>query len=228
MNMPANCLEQYPPRSRLIQRICPAPKRFLQKLVLEHKLTTGLDAGFGSGSPLVPLRRVGLRVTGLDASAEALKRAEATGILDECILGDFLSHDFGDRKFDVVVLSHVIEHFPRDVGLDVLRKAESLASRILYIETPHGFLEQLMKDGNPYQRHLSGWFPHDFQSRGFTVFGSGSKILTGSNGQPRLFPKLFVRLLQRSLQWYFFRRPNRAATIAAIRFTERDGTPRQI
>lgn len=30
----------------------------------------------------------------------------------EFILGDFMNHDFGERKFDAIIASHVLEHFP--------------------------------------------------------------------------------------------------------------------
>jgi len=195
--------------------------------VLRNELRTGLDVGCGGGSPLTSLRAFGFRATGLDTSQDSIEAARRQGFFDDYILGGFLEHSF-ESTYDVVVLSHVIEHFPRDAGIAALQKAESLARRVLYIETPNGFLEQEPKDGNPHQRHLSGWFPHDFESRGFTVFGSGMKGLTGPGGRPTIFPAAITRALHRSMQWYCFRRPATAATIAAIRFIDANGTPRNL
>jgi hypothetical protein len=146
---------------------------------------------------------------------------------DEYVLADFRKFAV-DRKFDVVVLSHVIEHFERDEGLEVLRKVESMASRVVYVETPNGFLEQTDFDGNIFQRHLSGWFAHDFQARGYTVFGAGPKWLRGPMGQSRFLPESVARAISRLSQWYFFRRPQSASTISAIKFIDQLGNVRSL
>jgi nucleoside-diphosphate-sugar epimerase len=117
-------------------------------------------------------RGPGFTSTGIDIDATSIEQPKAKGIHDVFIFGDFMTTDL-QRTFDVVALSHVIEHFDRDTGLRVLQRLEQLSSCLIYVETPNGFPEQTDCDGNPYQRHLSGWFPHDFESRGCTVFGSG-------------------------------------------------------
>ena len=53
-------------------------------------------------------------------------------------------------------------------------------------ETPNGFIEQGAEFGNEYQRHLSGWFPHDFEGYGYTVYGTtGTKYLRGYMAGPK-------------------------------------------
>ena len=210
-----------------VQVLCPAPKRLLQQLVLREKLTSGLDVGCGPGSLLTALRGPNFFSVGIDVHLPTIEAAKRQALHDEYVTGDFLKYSFS-RRFDVVVLSHVIEHFPRDIAMDVLRKAESLAARIVYVETPHGFLEQVPEDGNEGQRHLSGWFPHDFESRGYTVFGAGAMGLTGPMGRAAIFPESVTRLMQRATQWYFFRRPAKAATIAAIRYVDETQNVRQL
>lgn len=196
-------------------------------LIRHLGLRTGLDIGCGEGSPLTSLRGPGFTSTGIDIDAKSIEHAKIKGIHDDYILGDFMTMDL-KRNFDVVVLSHVIEHFDRDTGKRVLQRLEQLSSHLIYVETPNGFLEQTDYDGNPYQRHLSGWFPHDLESRAYTVFGSGPKWLMVPMGQSRRLPQFLRRALTRGLQWYYFRRPKRAGVIAGIRYRDEQGNLRTV
>ena len=217
----------YDSRSNVVQYLCPAPKRHLQKSILRHGLKTGLDIGCGEGSPLTSLRSSHFISTGIDIDAKSIEHARLRGLHDEYILGDFMTMEL-ERGFDVVVLSHVIEHFDRDTGWRVLQKIEGISRHLIYVETPNGFLEQTGYDGNPFMRHLSGWFPHDFQSRGYTVYGSGPKWLCVPMGNKRLMPSSLRQLISRLLQWHYFRRPAKAGTIAALRFVDRAGNLRTV
>lgn len=217
----------YPSRSRWIQSLCPAPKRHLQYLITTYGLKSGIDIGCGGGSPLTSLRNTGFVSTGIDISPECIKNSRQQNTHDEYICGDFRTFQF-EKQYDVVVISHVLEHFTRDEGMDVIRRIESMAKRLIYIETPHSFLEQTDFDGNLFQRHLSGWFPHDFQNRGYTVFGSGPRGLTGPMGKSLFFSDTIIKLIGRCFQWYFFRRPDKAKTISAIRYIDESGNVRQL
>jgi hypothetical protein len=217
----------YPARSALIQFLCPAPKRHLQTLILQHGLRTGLDIGCGEGSPLTSLRGTEFKSTGIDIDAKSIEQARAKDLHDEYILGDFMTMKL-ERAFDVVVLSHVIEHFDRGTGWRVLQRIEQISRHLVYVETPNGFLEQTDYDGNPFMRHLSGWFAHDFQSRGYTVYGSGPIWLCAPMGSKRVLPSSLRHLISRLLQWYYFRRPSKAGTIAGLRFVDRAGNLRTV
>jgi SAM-dependent methyltransferase len=223
--MKSSLASPYPARSAFIQFFCPAPKRYLQSLVLKYGLKTGLDIGCGGGSPLTSLRGPGFTSTGIDIDAKSIERARASGLHDSYVLGDFMTMDL-KTTFDVVVLSHVIEHFDRDTGLLVLQRLEQLSSHLIYVETPNGFLEQADFDGNPFQRHLSGWFPQDLSSRCYTVFGSGPKWLLVPMGQKHYIPDSIRRILSRGLQWYYYRRPSKAGVIAGIRYRDEAGNMR--
>ena len=220
-------VQAYSARPSWIQFVCPAPKRHLQSLILRLNLKTGLDIGCGEGSPLTSLRGPAFRSTGIDIDAKSIERAKCKRLHDDYILGDFRTIDF-KQAFDVVVLSHVIEHFDRDAGWQVLQRLEQLSRCLIYVETPNGFLEQTSYDDNPFQRHLSGWFPHDLQARGYTVYGSSPKWLTiPLQERGRLIPEVMRRTLARGLQWYYFKRPIRAGIIAGIRFRDAAGNLRR-
>ena len=71
------------------------------------------------------------------------------------------------------------------LGFELLEKCERLTCKYIMVITPNGFLEQGPEFGNEFQRHLSGWFAHDFESIAYTVHGSCTKILRGYAFRPR-------------------------------------------
>jgi len=209
-------------RRRWVQRLCPSPRRYLQDLAAGMGLETGIDLGCGETSVLAPLRATGFRSVGIDLSLRMARSSRARGVHDRVVVGSLGCLADGAR-WDVVVLSHVIEHVDREDGLGLLRWAERAARHLVYVETPHGFLPQPAAPGNPYQRHLSGWFPWDFQGRGYRVFGMGVRGLRGIGGGARLLPETLTRWVERAAQRLVYRRPSLAGTIAAIRLVDRNG-----
>jgi hypothetical protein len=176
----------------------PALDDFLDEIIGAGDVGLALDIGCGIASPLTRFRP-SLRTVGLDAHTVAAAQAAnahdhyiAANIIDMPVdrVQDELEARFGRRTADLVTLFGVIEHLPRRAGADLLDRIERLGSRWIVIDTPNGFVPQGPEYGNPYQRHLSGWFPHDFQARGYTVRGScGTRWLRGYMGEPRVrFP----------------------------------------
>lgn len=206
----------------LKQMLCPAPRRYAQELIIKHGLKTGLDIGCGEFSILTELRKSGFKSTGMDASPEMLESAREKHLHDNYMAGQFLTANVGDQ-YDVVVMSHVIEHFSKEDGERVLEKAEKISARMVYIETPYGYLEQGDVAGNPFQRHLSGWLPVEFGARGYTVFGAGIRGMRGGEGKSLLFAEFITRFIERSTQHLVFRRPSIAGTISAIRLLDENG-----
>lgn len=68
-----------------------------------------LDVGCGAGFFLDEARKKGWKVLGIDTSYKAVQYARNTLKLD-VIRDDFIKHKFTYRKFDVIILSHLIEH----------------------------------------------------------------------------------------------------------------------
>ncbi len=215
------------PFSRIGQIVSPVPARLMQRLVIENDLRTGVDIGCGESSVLKPLRSERFRSIGLDAFPSTIESCRAKNTHDDYICADFLKQDINEQ-FDVVVLNHVIEHFDRDTGMEVIRRLEKMARRLIYIGTPTGFIEQMGYGGNPFQRHLSGWFPHDFESRGYNVFGCGPKLFRGVQGRPRYLPHKVVVFIERATRWYYFRRPAGTSQFCAIKYIDAEGNVRQI
>jgi hypothetical protein len=210
------------PLARIIQLLCPSPARYLQYLVRRHGLQTGLDIGCGETSVLSALRSPTFRSTGIDVSAAAVETSRRRNLHDEYVVGDVRELD-SQSGWEVIVLSQVVEHFTRDEGFRLLARLEDLAPRLLYVATPNGFREQPAICGNTAQRHLSGWFPHDFEGRGYSVFGMSLKGLRGVAGSSRVFPETITRTVERSTQWVSYRAPSIAGTIVAIRYVDEEG-----
>jgi len=174
----------------------PTVKDRLAKLVGKGECSTALDIGCGIASHL-SVFRPGLTTFGIDASLESLEVARHRGVHDHYLHADLMKlsaeqilaetrRQTGIEIFDLVTAFGVIEHFPKHSGWELLRKCEQLTSKYVVIDTPNGFLEQGPEYNNPYQRHLSGWFVHDFEGLGFTVSGDeGTKYLRGYMGEPR-------------------------------------------
>lgn len=77
---------------------------------------------------------------------------------------------FPEQSVDTVVLMDVIEHLPKEEGVELLRRTERIARKSVIIFTPLGFMPQCHPDGvdawglggASFQEHKSGWVPEDF------------------------------------------------------------------
>jgi hypothetical protein len=82
---------------------------------------------------------------------------------------------FEAGSVDVVILSDVIEHLPKEDGINLLeRTIKKLDPECLVVFTPLGFMPQHhgngtdawgFKGGGSFQEHKSGWTPNDFSQK---------------------------------------------------------------
>ena len=91
-----------------------------------------LDVGCGSGNHLLLLNRLGLNVTGVDASPYMIRRAKER-LGNRCILKTGMAEDlpFDDNEFDLVVLINTAEFL--DDPLPALKEAGRVASRKVFV-----------------------------------------------------------------------------------------------
>lgn len=182
--------------ARLDRRLgTPTTDDHLEALLGDADVSLALDIGCGITS-LLSRFRPRVKTVGLDAFT--IGAASELGAHDHYISADItdipvakvqeeLLRTFGRSKADLVTLFGVIEHFPKSVGFAMLDKIEQLSERYILIDTPNGFVPQGPEYGNPYQRHLSGWFSHDFEGHGYHVRGAlGTRYLRGYMGEPRV------------------------------------------
>ena len=71
-----------------------------------------LEAGCGRRWPF-DLRGINYHLTGIDINQDALRiRQDEKRDLHEAVLGDLRTADFGNRQFDIIYSSFVLEHVP--------------------------------------------------------------------------------------------------------------------
>jgi len=82
--------------------------------------------------------------------------------------------DFKSKKFDLVLLLDVVEHFEKEEGKEILRKAEGMAKNII-VSTPAKFIQNIGWEDYPTEKHQSLWSPDDF--KGYRVIEEENQII---------------------------------------------------
>jgi len=108
---------------------------------------------------------------------------------------EILQH-FPESSIDVIAIIDVIEHMPKETGMKVIELAKKVAKNNIVLFTPLGFLEQEHADGKDawgmnggeWQKHLSGWYPEDFQGSGWEYFVLEDFHLLDTHGMLRSEP----------------------------------------
>jgi 2-polyprenyl-3-methyl-5-hydroxy-6-metoxy-1,4-benzoquinol methylase len=94
-----------------------------------------LDLGCGNGAFLLRARSAGWKTVGIDFDSKAVHAAQTLGL--DVRLGGVESLDPAEERFNVITMSHVIEHVHDPVG--VLRACANLLEPdgVLWVETPN-------------------------------------------------------------------------------------------
>jgi cyclopropane fatty-acyl-phospholipid synthase-like methyltransferase len=128
---------------------------------------TVLDVGCGEGSILLRLGIKGVKITGLDIWEPYSRNAYARQY-EHFIVGDIRDEKIGERTFDIVLMTDVLEHIPKsDVFEYVLWKMELAARKKVIIMVPLGDVGNDSYDGNPYQYHKSVWEAGELEKLGY-------------------------------------------------------------
>jgi 2-polyprenyl-6-hydroxyphenyl methylase/3-demethylubiquinone-9 3-methyltransferase len=117
--------------------LVPARMAFIKQAVGSLKGKTVLDIGCGGGLLAEPLTRLGAKVTGLDASAEAIRAAKThakTGGLEIGYHTGTIESLPKNMRFDVVLASEILEHVA-DAGLFVREATKRVKPDGMFIAT---------------------------------------------------------------------------------------------
>ena len=190
---------------------------FTAQLVANGEIKTALDIGCGTSSHLSRFRPK-VETTGLDAHRDAIDRAKERGVHNHYIEADILQDNI-NAQFDLVTLYGLIEHLPKTDGFRLLDRIEKLSSKFILLETPNGFVPQGPEFGNEFQRHHSGWFIHEFEGRGYTVYGTtGTRHLRGYMAGPKYnFPGCLLCDELLTLLLRINRNPKHAFNLVAVK-----------
>lgn len=95
-----------------------------------------LEIGCGLGQAGGSLKALGARVLGVEPDAEQAAYARSRWGL-EVVQGRFEEVDLTGEKFDLILASHVIEHFPEPLAFLAKLRGLSLPHTRLFLETPN-------------------------------------------------------------------------------------------
>lgn len=136
-----------------------------------------LDLGCGPSSPIKYCKNIKHSV-GVEAFKPYLDESKKQQIHTEYVEKRIEEVDFPENSFDAVVMTEVLEHLPKELGKEILKKAEAWARKKIIVSTPNGYFPMGAVDENNFQRHLSGWTAPELKNIGFEAYGtSGAKFL---------------------------------------------------
>lgn len=157
-----------------------------------------IDVGCGRGivGALVRIYRHPKRLVGIDAFSPYLDFCRYHNFYDELYQYDLrnIPLPFKDKEFDVATCIEVIEHLPKNSGIQLLKELERIAKKVI-VTTPNGSLPQEALDNNLFQRHLSNWYVKDFIKQGFAVKGLGVKYLSFLLSKFNLFKMIYCNTI---------------------------------
>ncbi len=124
------------------------------------------------------------KITGIDVFQECVDWRNENGPN-----GTYLKMDARDLmklagNFDIVISHHVLEHFTKEESRKILEQIEEKAIKQVIIGTPIGFTDTeytVKLHKNESERHLCGWTPEEFESRGYTVYEIKNALLAVKN-----------------------------------------------
>jgi SAM-dependent methyltransferase len=217
--------------SRFIQKLLKTDRANISKIVNDD--WSVLDIGCGPNPPLLEYVRPASYV-GVDAYQGSINRLLVNQNFDslkdkKAICTTIETLDFESNQFDAVLLVDLIEHLPKQMGVEVLKNSKRWSSKAVYVSTPNGFLQQKPYDSNSYQEHLSGWTKEDFEDLGFQWIrgGGGPKFLRlgemspeqwnhADAGSIRFKPKKFWSIVANLLQCFSFWLPTYSYQLYAV------------
>jgi cyclopropane fatty-acyl-phospholipid synthase-like methyltransferase len=136
---------------------------------LEARLAPGarvLDLGCGAGVPVAAALARHHRVTGVDFSAEQIRRARANVPGAEFIESDVMELDLAARAFDAVVAFYAIFHLPREEHAELLRRVHRwLAPGGYLLATSSHFSEPAYTEDGFFgvRMYWSNWGRDDYE-----------------------------------------------------------------
>jgi|LakMenEpi03Aug12_release.lakeMendotaPanAssembly.Ray.scaffolds.fasta_scaffold09837_14 hypothetical protein len=197
--------------------------------VLQSELkdcTSILDLGCGPKSPVRNIDWTTKKV-GVEAFEPYAKTAEDNCTHDEIVRSLIQDLDIEENSYDAVILIDVIEHMPKDMGLQIIQLSKKWARKKVIISSPNGFIKQESLDGNELQQHLSGWPLTEMTKLDFRVRGmAGLKFLRREVQEEtmgddllvtiRFRPRFFWFLVSTFSQPFVYRKPKYAFSLLSV------------
>lgn len=116
-----------------------------------------LELGPGSGLALKFFIGAGFHTKAVEISENIAKLAKETSPESEIILGDFLSYDFGNEKFEGIFAKAFIHLFPKEDAIKVLNKVYNLLKNkglAYFATTVHEKSEEAYLEKSDYNQKI--------------------------------------------------------------------------
>lgn len=172
-----------------------------------HILDVGI--GYGFWGWVVKAWKAGkCQLTGVEINDHYISLQDKLNIYDEIIPMDIRTGltIFEDDSFDLIMMSHVIEHIEKDTAFKVIEQLKRICRGRLIILCPEGnAIVYKGRKGRKFEHdyHLSMWRASDFEKLGFNI-----KQFRFSHRAGRVV-SWFERI------WYFLKRKDRGGVLAA-------------
>ncbi|NOQ14557.1 MAG: methyltransferase domain-containing protein [Methyloprofundus sp.] len=138
-----------------------------------------LDVGCSQGILPILLGREGKKVTGLDISQKAINHANEILVNEEedvkenvdFLRANFMLQDFGDDKFDTIIIAEVLEHLVNPI--DFIEKSKSLLTEkgSLIITIPFGINDYIDHKHTYYLTEMYQMLHGDFTVADISILG---------------------------------------------------------
>jgi SAM-dependent methyltransferase len=172
-----------------------------------HILDVGI--GYGFWGWVVKAWKAGkCQLTGVEINDHYISRQDKLNIYDEIVPMDIRTGltIFEDNSFDLIMMSHVIEHIEKNTAFKVIEQLKRICRGRLIILCPEGnAIVYKGRKGNKFEHdyHLSMWRASDFEKLGFNI-----KQLRFSHSAGRMV-SWFERI------WFWLKRLDRGGVLAA-------------
>jgi len=181
-----------------------------------------LELGCGDHSPILYIG-YGRKTDAVDIFQPYVDKHNKAGDYHMCWQADILEMDLPGglhKGYDAVVMFDVLEHLPRGKveQMNLFKRMEQCAKKKAIIFTPNGFVENDEIDDDPWQKHLSAWWPEDYIKRGYEVVGAtGLHWLFGKASLPKYRPHSACAIIGMVTKTLVYHKPKLALHSYAVK-----------
>ncbi len=153
-----------------------------------------LDIGMGTGAASIPFKNAGLKIYGVDGSAEMIRLCSQKKIAEEVVFSDLASHDlhFPDIEFDHII-SNAVFHLVGDFEHIVRKVSKQLKTQGYFCFTTFPMESKYL--GNFSETEITGIYSKINNDQGLLVYRHTNdhvKNMLHSNGFELLESYVFI------------------------------------
>lgn len=190
------------------------------KKIIFPDCKTLLDVGCGDNSIVQFFKNKLKKSTGIDIYKASVKKSIQKSIHQKYIIGDILNLNkyFKNKSFDCVLCIDVLEHLKKNEALNLIKKMENIAKKVVVIQTTNGFVKQGVFKGNKYQIHQCSFESGELKKMGYKVIGmDGPKVFRGEFASIKYHPKILLAIIINLITPIFFFFPKHSFNLLAYK-----------